>query len=127
MKKLSFVLASVVVGMTGISSASSATQTLFPGLIGKSYLEAKRRLLSQGSVPIDDEKIQESRGLDNCSIESDICKLPEVSSCAVDQPLCLMEWHDKGGRRFTVQTSYSADVSISGLKVVAIFRPDSPL
>jgi hypothetical protein len=127
MKKLSFVLASVMMGMAGVSSAQSTMQDLYPNLTGKSYVEAKKELLLLGAVPIDDKRIQESRGVNDCSIESDICALPEVSACAVDQPLCLMEWHDKQGRRFTVQTSYNASVSVSGLKVDAIFRPDAPL
>jgi hypothetical protein len=127
MRKLSFVLASFIVGVAEVSSAQSATQRLYPDLIGKSYLIAKRELLLSGAVPIDDKQIQEQHGVDDCSIESDICSLSEVSACAADRPLCTMEWRDKHGRRFTVQTSYSVSVTVAGLKVDAVFRPDYPL
>lgn len=127
MIKLSLVLASFVVGVTGVASAQSATQNLYPDLIGKSYVVAKRELLLRGAVPIDDKKIQQQQGADDCTIDSDICSLLEVSACAADQPLCTMEWRDKYGKRFAVQTSYSVSATVAGLTVDVIFRPDYPL
>jgi len=126
MMKLPFVLVSFVLGVTGVASAQSATQDLFSDLIGKSYLAAKRELLLRGAVPIDDKKIQQ-QGVDDCLMDSDICSLLEVSACAADRPLCTMEWRDKHGKRFAVQTSYSVSATVAGLTVDVIFRPDYPL
>jgi hypothetical protein len=127
MMKLSFVLASFVVSVAGVAHAQPATQDLYHDLIGKSYLAAKRELLLRGAVPIDDKKIQQQQGVDDCLMDSDICSLLEVSACAADRPLCTMEWRDKHGKRFTVQTSYSVSANVKGLTVDVIFRPDDPL
>jgi hypothetical protein len=69
---------------------------------GKEYHIARRQLISEGNIPLD----QSHRSFRSCTGSEMICSMyHELSACAVDQPLCRFEWQSKGRRRFYIITS----------------------
>ena len=88
----------------GISTPTLAAVTDLPfSEVSKGYEIARRDLIRQGDTPID----QTHDTARACTANEDLCeRYWELSSCAVDQPLCRFEWRRRNGRPFYVITSY---------------------
>lgn len=83
-------------------SSSASGSSLFSGEVGKQYSAARSDMIKYGSIPVDQTKNAERSCINNAAA----CVLyPELSSCAVDQPLCRFEWRSQKKRSFYVVTN----------------------
>jgi hypothetical protein len=93
----------VVSLLVGLSSTARAEDPRDPvrAEIGKEYHIARRQLIEQGNIPLD----QSHNPHQFCSGNPPVCAMyPEMVGCWVDQPYCRFEWRFKTGRRFSIIT-----------------------
>jgi hypothetical protein len=93
----------VVSLLVGLSSTARAKdpRDLVRAEIGKEYHIARRQLIEQGNIPLD----QSRNPNQSCVGNPPACAMyPEIVGCAVDQAFCRFEWRFKTGRRFSIIT-----------------------